>query len=328
MEENQIDEPTKPGQYLAYEREKKGFTIEDIARKLCLSSHIIRSLEAEAYDELPELVYVRGYIRSYCRLLRIDPVSVLDMYTVNLPREEEQLLEDLSPSSPVNERHQKLIMIWGSIAVLSIFLILIIGWWQENQLATISLNEPPILQEKVTPPMSDSKTAPIEPASPPLLEPIEIEIKKVVRENNSLDERTHSAEFNTEEVVQENDNADGLSSDVPTLETTNDSDFNTEVDTESDSRQFKEIDDMPQLVTLVVMSRSESWARVKDGGGEIFIHRILPADYNKIFMVNLPLKFELGNAHQVSIMIEGKDYDFSSHIKPNKVATFEVSELP
>ena len=102
----------------------------------------------------------------------------------------------------------------------------------------------------------------------------------------------------------------------------------TEADTELNGEQFNTINDTLQPVTLVVMSSGESWARVTDGSGDIFIHRILSEGYNKIFMVNLPLKFEFGNAHQVDLMIDGEDYDISSYIRSNKVAVFEVTELP
>ena len=381
MEEDHIEEATQPGQYLAYEREKKGFTIEDIAGKLHLSPQVIRALEEEAYDKLPELVYVRGYIRSYCRLLSIDPIPVLDMYTANLPREEVQLLEDLSPSSPVNENQQRLIMIWGSVAVVSILLILIMSWWQEDQPIAISLNESPVLQEDTA---TQSNANDIDINESPVLQEdtaiqsnandIDINEPPVLQEDTAIQSNANDIDINEPPVLQEDTATQSNANDIdipdtlpeqeatqsiPGIETVpakpidlpllepigieikevdressaadegnRPEQFNTEADTESGNQQADEISNMSQLVTLVVMSSDESWARVRDGGGEIFIHRILPADYNKIFMVNLPLKFELGNASQVSIMIEGKDYDFSSQIRPSRAATFEVTELP
>ena len=350
MERADIEEPTKAGQYLAYEREKRGFTIEDVARQVYLPSHVIRSLEEDAYDKLPELVYVRGYIRSYCRFLRIDPTIVLDMYTENTPEEGDHFLEDLSLSSPVNERQQRMIMIWGSIAVATIFLILIISWWQENQLPTISVDKPFILQDEppeqsatppkqeeaqsavgteivptepvsvpideppeqsATPPKQEeaqsavgTEIVPIEPVSVPILEPIEINIKEAIKEDNTPNETSPA----DSQVFSDTDNA------AP--------------NTAADYQQSDTAIDPLLPVTLVVMSSGESWARVSDGSGETIIHRILPADYNKMFKVKLPLKFELGNAYQVSIMVDGKDYDFSSHIKPSSAAIFEVTELP
>ena len=319
MDEEHTNESTKPGQYLAYEREKKGFTIEDISRKLRLSPHIIRALEEEIHDKLPELVYVRGYIRAYCQLLHIDPVPVLDMYTANLPQETDNFLEDLSSNSPINEQQQKYIIFFGSVAVIAIFLALVIGWWQENRLMAISTSEPPVSQGDAAPAsvsepsVSQGDTAPASVSEP------------LVSQGDAVGQPETSA-------IPPQQEAAPPSSDVEIINVPSDEIRSAVLDTEADAGsnvgQVNTTDEMPKPVTLVVMSSGESWARVTDGSGNIFIHRILPARYNKIFMVNLPLKFELGNAPQVSVMIDGKDYDISSYIRPNKVAFFEVSELP
>ena len=423
MDEEHIDKPTKPGQYLAYEREKRGFTVEDIAGKLRLSPRTIRALEEETHDKLPELVYVRGYIRSYCRLLHIDSVPVLDMYTANIPQETDQLLEDLSSSSPLNERQQKYIIFWGSVAVAFIFLALVIGWWQENRPTTYPVSESSVSQEEAAPafvdepsvsqeetapafvdePSVSQETAPAsvdnpsvsqEEAAPASVDnpsvsqeeaaPASVDEPPVSQETApaSVDEPSFSQEeaapafvdeppvsqeeaaapasageasvsqeeaapasagepsVSQEDVAEQPETPDIPSpqeeappvSDIETINVPNDevqpAVADTEADAEPDNGQFDVIDDALQPVTLVVMSTGESWARVRDGGGDIFIHRILPTGYNKIFMVNLPLKFEFGNAYQVSIMIDGRDYDMSSYIKSNRVAVFEVTELP
>ena len=418
MDEEHIDEPKKPGQYLAYEREKKGFTIEDIAGKLRLSPHVIRAIEEEVHDKLPEMVYVRGYIRAYCRLLHIDSVPVLDMYTANLPQEEDNLLEDLSSNSPLNERHQKNIIFWGSVAVASIFLALIIGWWQENRptpsplseqsvspedAAPTLVDEPPVSPEDAAPTLVDEPPVSPEDAAPTLVDeppvspedaaPALVDEPPVSPEDTAptlVDEPAVSPEdaaptlvdeppvspedaaptlvdeppvspedeaptlvgespVSPEDAIGQSETPDTPSqqeaaqSPSPNIETMGETMSeninvpndeiqpavsNAEADTELNNERPNAIDDVLEPVTLVVMSSGESWARVTDGGGDIFIHRILSTGYNKIFMVNLPLKFEFGNAHQVNIMIDGKDYDMSSYIKPNKVANFEVTELP
>ena len=323
MDEEHIDEPKKPGQYLAYEREKKGFTIEDIAGKLRLSPHVIRAIEEEVHDKLPEMVYVRGYIRAYCRLLHIDSVPVLDMYAANLPQEEDNLLEDLSSDSPLNERHQKNIIFWGSIAVASIFLALIIGWWQENRPTPSPLSEQPVSLEDAAPTLVDEPPVSPEDAAPAVADELPVSPEDAIEQSETpgIPPQQETAQSPSDsETMSENIN-------VPNDEI-QPAVSNAEADTELNNERPNAIDDVLEPVTLVVMSSGESWARVTDGGGDIFIHRILSNGYNKIFMVNLPLKFEFGNAHQVNIMIDGKDYDMSSYIKPNKVANFEVTELP
>ncbi|MXX98571.1 MAG: helix-turn-helix domain-containing protein [Gammaproteobacteria bacterium] len=359
MERADIEEPTKAGRYLAYEREKRGFTIEDVARQMYLPSHVIRSLEEDAYDKLPELVYVRGYIRSYCRFLRIDPTLVLDMYTENTPEEGDHFLEDLSLSSPVNERQQRMIMIWGSVAVATIFLILIVSWWQENQLSGVFVDKPLTLQDKpaeqsATPPKQEDVQSAAEtgiatePVPVPISEPIEINIKEDntpnetspadsqvfgdtdnAAPNTAADQRQPDTTIDTPNAVENTNKEDNTPNETSSADSQvfGDTD-NAAPNTAADQRQPDTAIDTLLPVTLVVMSSGESWARVRDGSGKTIIHRILPADYNKMFKVKLPLKFELGNAYQVSIMVDGKDYDFSSHIKPNRVAIFEVTKLP
>ena len=284
MDEEYINEPKKPGQYLAYEREKKGFTVDDIAGKLRLSPHVIRAIEEEVYDKLPELVYVRGYIRAYCRLLHIDPIPVLDMYTANQPQETDQLLEDLSSNSPLNERHQKYIIFWGSVAVASIFMALIIGWWQENlptaeplsehsehlvapenTISTLE-NERMVSQEDETPTLMNE---------PPVLQEITAEQSETpnIPPQQGTEQSPAIIETMVEIINVPSDEIQPIASD-------------TEADTELNDERPSVIDDVMQPITLVVMSSGESWARVTDGGGDIFIHRILPTGYNKIFMVN------------------------------------------
>ncbi|MEG2172020.1 MAG: DUF4115 domain-containing protein [Desulfovibrionaceae bacterium] len=51
------------------EREKKGFSIDDVAVHLKISGRIIRALEDGDEEALPHNVYVRGFVRSYAGFL-------------------------------------------------------------------------------------------------------------------------------------------------------------------------------------------------------------------------------------------------------------------
>ncbi|MEO0367449.1 MAG: RodZ domain-containing protein [Pseudomonadota bacterium] len=65
---------------LANERKRQERTVEDIAKELNLSVNTIRAIENDHTDGLPELTYVRGYIRSYARLLGLEAEKLLDSY--------------------------------------------------------------------------------------------------------------------------------------------------------------------------------------------------------------------------------------------------------
>ncbi len=115
------------GQSLQYEREKQELSVKDVAQQLCLSVALIRSLEAGDTDALPEPVYVRGYTRSYCRLLKIDPEPLLEKLVLEAPEQED---DDFLPA--MNEHVHRLTRLWGSLAVASVIILLMSFWWMEQ----------------------------------------------------------------------------------------------------------------------------------------------------------------------------------------------------
>ena len=69
------------GQLLLAARKENNITVEYVTQELRLSRKLIESIEADQSEGLPETTYVRGYIRSYARLLGLDEEKVLDCYS-------------------------------------------------------------------------------------------------------------------------------------------------------------------------------------------------------------------------------------------------------
>lgn len=65
------------GPRLAAAREAKGMATAEVAAKLRLGVRQIEALEADAYEQLPGEVFVRGFIRNYAKLLDLDPDALL-----------------------------------------------------------------------------------------------------------------------------------------------------------------------------------------------------------------------------------------------------------
>jgi len=80
--EEEIQEAPKrgSGSLLAAARKQQNRTVEEIADELNLSATQIRTIELDQSEGLPEPTYVRGYIRSYARLLGLNVEEVLDHY--------------------------------------------------------------------------------------------------------------------------------------------------------------------------------------------------------------------------------------------------------
>nr|WP_218974119.1 RodZ domain-containing protein [Xanthomonas hortorum] len=63
-------------------REAAGLSVEDVAGKLRMPAHVVRSLEQEEWQRLGAPVFVRGQLRSYARLLHVDLEPLLLQATI------------------------------------------------------------------------------------------------------------------------------------------------------------------------------------------------------------------------------------------------------
>jgi flagellar biosynthesis protein FlhG len=72
------------GARLRRARLARGFEIDDVAAVTKISPAYLRFLEEDRYDDLPAVVYVRGFVASYARYLGLDAQAVSRTYTGRL----------------------------------------------------------------------------------------------------------------------------------------------------------------------------------------------------------------------------------------------------
>lgn len=68
-------------------REAKGYTIERIADELHLRPSIVTAMEEENYELLPGDIFLKGYIRSYARLVGLSEHEIVKLLDQHLSRE-------------------------------------------------------------------------------------------------------------------------------------------------------------------------------------------------------------------------------------------------
>lgn len=114
-------------------REKLGLSIEDASASLKFAPRQIEALESDNYAQLPEMTFVRGFVRSYARLLHIDPEPLL----AELPGRSDQNIrsaasipqqDKLDAPFPTVYSERKLNIIW-LLAALLVAILLAIGVW-------------------------------------------------------------------------------------------------------------------------------------------------------------------------------------------------------
>ena len=69
--------PASAGALLRSAREASGMTIDAVAQQLKLAPRQVRALEEGDYTHLPGRTFVRGFMRNYARLVRLDAETVL-----------------------------------------------------------------------------------------------------------------------------------------------------------------------------------------------------------------------------------------------------------
>jgi cytoskeleton protein RodZ len=88
-----------PNLRLSQARQAQNLTTADVARRLKLSVWQVQALESGQYQQLPGAVFVRGFIRNYARLLKLDPEELVHAATGLLPQSAP--LPETSPSRDI-----------------------------------------------------------------------------------------------------------------------------------------------------------------------------------------------------------------------------------
>ena len=110
------------GALLKTERERLGLSREHITERTRMRTRVVEAIENEAWDSLPPPVFVRGFLRSYAKVLGVSQDTVIDLYT-KLVAPESPGLEPRLESSRSRRRRA-----WFVLLILAI-LTAIYGMW-------------------------------------------------------------------------------------------------------------------------------------------------------------------------------------------------------
>lgn len=70
-------EQPRPGKVLAAARAEHKLSVADVSQQIKYGVNQIAAIEADDYDHLPGTTFVRGMIRSYAKLVQVDPEPLL-----------------------------------------------------------------------------------------------------------------------------------------------------------------------------------------------------------------------------------------------------------
>jgi DnaJ-class molecular chaperone len=75
-----VEEGPFRGKTLKQVREGMGIDLQTISKEMKINVRILEWIEEEAFEKLPALVYLKGFLRSYAQSLGLDPPKVIEEY--------------------------------------------------------------------------------------------------------------------------------------------------------------------------------------------------------------------------------------------------------
>lgn len=126
-----LTEPKSPGAILMLMREQKGFSQEYVASRLHLRVRMIELLEEDDYANLPQSVFVKGYLRAYAKLLGIEFQPLLDSFNADyaVDTKLEKALWQIKPESNKAEKALR----WFTAVFAMGVLVAVAFWWQQSR---------------------------------------------------------------------------------------------------------------------------------------------------------------------------------------------------
>jgi len=113
------------GSYLRELRQRRGVSLEEIARVTRVAHRYLEALESDDFTFLPAPVFTRGFIRAYCQALGVGPDEALGQYAESLGGGREggpaHAVNDAVPAAQAVEAARR-----GRGAVLVSFVLLVV----------------------------------------------------------------------------------------------------------------------------------------------------------------------------------------------------------
>lgn len=79
-QQEQLERLMQIGGYLREVREDMGLTLEEVASRTLVQSRLLRAIEEGKLQQLPEPVYIQGFIRRYAEALGLDSNAIAEAF--------------------------------------------------------------------------------------------------------------------------------------------------------------------------------------------------------------------------------------------------------
>ncbi len=331
QQDNTID---GPGSQLRKARERLGLDQSVVASQLHLNNSIIQALEWDDYENLPSAVFVKGYLRNYARLVKVDEDAVVSAFLDLNPVPEESSLPKSQPEDVAKELHgDPRLFRYITWAVVLILGVMVFFWWQGR------IDEPETAMEtqegetELLPGFSDSPEL-TEEGSQNLIPPeaagssSEAEAPGSIQESSVASESevvlspAETTSYDSQPQPDQSVDVSDLSGSMPVEESVQASPAEPESTSLAEPQMARE----PALASGSVLFEfvGNCWVDVRDAAGRARILGVKSEGLRRILNLNAgPFKVVIGDINAVKVSVNGTPYNLRAHAR-GKVARFTL----
>ncbi|WP_108651560.1 RodZ domain-containing protein [Dongshaea marina] len=279
-----------PGRLLREAREQQMMSQEQVASRLNLRLTLVQDIEQDHFPAHMAETFIRGYLRSYCKLLGIEEAQVLASYEQLGTGKAQTGMHSFSKRTHKEASDSRLK--WVTRLIILVLIILLIAWWWQESMTKSSVE--PVPQPATA---TQSATTPAQPASEPAVSPAGSQ------EQSPASVDTHS----TPSVADESS-----STHVSPTETST-------AATESAAAETQN-----QQQGLVLSFRGDCWVKVTDGTGKQLVVGIKKQGDTLELEGQPPFHLILGAPQLVDVSYQGKHVSLDAF--KNSIAKLIVPE--
>jgi cytoskeleton protein RodZ len=313
--------PVSPGAQLAAYRQERGWTIEQVASHLKLAPRQVVALEADDYPSLPGMAVVRGFVRQYAKLLKVDATPLLASLGGETILAHESIRPRQSLSTPFSEaRLPSMTERHGSSSrwLLGALLLVVAGaaaWalLKDQNLADMSDAATSQVKSGIAQMTSqggadqatDAASAPAtsEPATPAA----SVDPGSAVAEpTRDVAPGSAQADAAVSATAQSDSKAIAPSQSVPTGSPATISQAGQSGTAQPSTPAAGATATSPGKDTLVIKARQDSWLEIRpEGATKPAVSRLMKAGESETFEVTEPVSVVIGNASGVDANLRG-----------------------
>lgn len=325
-------------QMLSQAREAMGLTQDDVAQELFLTPAYIRLIDSDQIDQIAKQAFVRGYLRSYAKMVQLDGDEVVGRYDKSqgaVPQKIEIRGVTQEPVGPTNFTGP--VFQTGVLGLVGLVIIIALVWFLSSDEDEQVVVTPPVIEDTSTDPIEQETESFDDPAQfatrdqPVAPAEVESALEETASAGSSGAVSTETESFASledapaiEELSEEL--TEGLSNEVnaqqPAVVAEDALVSETQISIERVG-DFVRVD-AGGSDELRFTFTDECWIEIEDGQGEAIYGDLNRTGDELIVTGRAPFEILFGKAPVVKMQYNGEDFDLGPHTTSVETAKVRV----